>query len=538
MTNVEKIEFLYSKFVSVNTSQASTFNSQIWRQGDQIPSVAPTFDVNGEYKGPSGDVILQKVEHVKMTQVSGFPNAFSSSEVYDIVSYQNGFDDSYSYNFYTKSSNGNYVEIPFQKDGYFFDHDTGILFFPEGRTILYNPASLYVTFVKYVGLKGIDVTSQFSGFPQSGSVGPTGPTGPVGETGPADEFSIRYKGTWSSSLTYSKWDLVKYGGKFFLSTSNTNINTPDNGQFWQAFGIPQLSSSFNYPDYTYWVSPSFSTGAGRFNSIEDVIADINSESFQNTTVVVYPGDYVIYNNLSVRSGVNINFVFYGNVNVSFNDELNYILFNMGSKIEFRGNDFNFVNGELRLLDCNLSVVGGKLNSVTALTTNMADTSRLMMVDSDASYLYIYGSFLSLRSSNIVNKLTMDEVAVVHIEDCMIQARPEDDSTQEKIEIISAVVSGTPPGFGYEFPALLIKNSRILSNGPVLYSTIDPLYGLKLGLISSALYVKDSSVDFLDFSDAMDAIVFDTVINTPYDDTKLVILNFDGQFQTVNANFED
>ena len=133
---------------------------------------------------------------------------------------------------------------------------------------------------------------------------------------------------------------------------------------------------------------------------------------------------------------------------------------------------------------------------------------------------------------------MDEVSVVHIEDCMIQARPDDDPTQEKIEIISAVSSGTPPGFGYENPALLIKNSRVLSNEAVLYSTIAPLYGIQIGLISSALYVKDSATSFLDFSYVMDAFVFNTVVNTTYDITKLQILNINGGFQTIDTNFED
>lgn len=538
MTNSEKIEFLYSKFVSVNKQQTSTFNNQIWRQGNQIPLNLPTFDSNGQYKNSLGDVILEKIDFIKMDQIQNFSNAFSSPEVYDVVSYQNGFDDSYSYKFYTKSSNGSYVEIPFGQGDYFFDHDTGVLFFPEGRSILYNPSSLYISFIKYVGLKGINTASQFSGSPQVGTVGPTGPTGPSGETGLADPFSIRYKGSWSSSQSYSKWDLVKYNGKFFISTTDTNINLPNNGTFWQPFGIPQLSSSFNYPDYTYWVSPGFTTGGGRFNNIEDVVADINTETFVNTTVVIYPGDYVIYNNLSVRPNVNINFVFYGKVNITFNDTLNYLMFNMGSKIEFRGNDFTFTNGNIRLMNCNLSVVGGKLNNVILRTTNLADTSRLMMVNSEASYLYIYGSFLSFRSSNLINKLSMDEISVVHIEDCMIQARPDDDPTQDKIEIISAIDSGTPPGFGYEKPALMIKNSRILSNEAVLYSQIAPAYGLKLGLISSALYVKDGLTDFLDFSDQIQALVYDTVVNTGYDDTKLQILNLNGQFQTVNANFED
>ena len=39
-------------------------------------------------------------------------------------------------------------------------------------------------------------------------------------------------------------------------------------------------------------------------------------------------------------------------------------------------------------------------------------------------------------------------------------------------------------------------------------------------------------------DTMDSFVFDTVINTTYDDTKLQILNINGGFQTIDTNFED
>lgn len=538
MTNSEKIDFLYSKFVSPNDSQTSVFNKQIWAQGNEIPSTIPIFDSNKEYKNSFDEVILKKNEYVKMSLIPGFPDAFSSTSVYDIVSYENGFDQSYEYKFYTKSSNGSYVEVPFGEGGYFFDHDTGILFFPEGRTSLYNPSSLYVTFIQYVGRKGVNTTSQFSGYPQPGPVGPTGPTGQVGVTGPVDPFSLRYKATWSSSVQYSKWDIVKYGGKFFISTINSNTYTPTNGTYWQPFGIPQLSTNFNCPTNTYWVSPSFTQIGERYNDIESVFTSINSNGFTDTTVVVYPGDYQINNHLYLRNNVNVNFVFYGKVNITFGNDAFFMLINNGSKVEFRGTDFTFTNGSIRTLNSSLSVVGGKINNLIAQTTNMSDTSRLMMVNSEASYLTIYGSFCSLRGTNVINKITMDEVSVVHIEDCMIQARPEDDPTQEKIEIVSTAFSNTPPGFGYENPTLLIKNSRILSNEAVLYSTISPQYGMQIGLIASSLYVNDSATSFLDFSDVMDAFVFSTVVNTTFDDTKLQILNINGQFQTIDANFED
>jgi hypothetical protein len=538
MTNSEKIDFLYSKFVSPNRSQTSVFNNQIWSQGDQIPTSLPEFDSNNEYIGVSGEVILKKYEYVRMLPVSGFPNAFSSSDVIDLVSFQNGFDVSYEYKFYSRASNGNYVPIPFGEGDYFFDHDTGVLFFPTGRTRLYNPSSLYVSFIKYVGKKGINVGSQFSGNPQYGPVGPTGPTGETGETGPTSEFSIRYKGSWSSSASYSKWNVVKYNSKFFISTSDSNTYLPLNGKYWQPFGLPQLSSSFNCPDDTYWVSPNFATGSGRFNNIESVFSDINSNALTDVTITLYPGEYQINDNIILRQSVNINIVSYGRVNVSFADESLSLIFSGNNTVEFRGHDLRFTNGNIRLVCSNLSITGGSLPNVVLVTTNMSDTSRLMCVNSEINDLLCYGSFASLRGTNVISGITMDEVSVVHLESCMIQARPQTDIDQYKINLVSAVTSGTPPGFGYENPSLLIKNSRILSNDAIFRSTIDPLYGFVFCTMGSSLYVTDSSTSFLDLSDQIDAFVFNTVVNTTYDDTKLQILNANGEFQTVDANFED
>lgn len=538
MTTAEKIDFLYSKFVSPNPAQTSVFNSQIWTQGGDIPSTLPTFDQNGEYKNVSGDVVLKRYQYVQIEQVSGFPDAFSSETVSDVVSYENGFDRSYEYRFYTKSSNGSYIEIPFGESAYFFDHDTGVLFFPEGRSLLYNPSRLYVSFIKYVGTKGINGLSQFPGHPQYGPVGPTGPTGPTGNTGAVDQFSMRYKGSWSSSTSYSKWDIVKYDGKFFISTSSSNVYHPINGTYWQPFGIPQLSTTFDYPDQTYYLSPGFSPSGPLFNDFESMFSDVNSQSFDDVTVVVYPGIYEIQNNVVVRPGVRMNFIFYGRVNVSFRDDSLSMVFSQGSTIEFRGNDFTFENGRIAFACSNLSVVGGRLSNVVLATTNLSDTSRLMAVNTEMNSLVNYASFASLRGTNVVNTLVLDEVSVTHIDGCMIQARPITEPTQEKIEIVSVATSGSPAGFGFSSPTILVKNSRILSNGAVLKSSFAPQHGFQIGLIASSLYVSDSSTDFLDFTDPVQAFVLDTVVNTPYDETKLQIVNTNGGFQTIEANFED
>lgn len=538
MTTSQKIDFLYSKFVLPDRAQTSVFNSQIWTHGDEIPQTLPTLDPNGVYTSPSGNAILKMVEFEKMDLIPGFQNAFSSANVYDVISSTNGFDETYAYEFYTRSSSGDYVRIPFGDGDYFFDHDTGILFFPSGRPLNYNSNGLYITFIQYIGSKGIDGSSQFPGTPQSGAVGPTGPTGPTGQTGPVDEFSLRYVGQWNSLSIYSKWNIVKYNGMFFISTINSNSYTPINGTFWQAFGIPQLSTTFDTPGQTYWLSPSFTPGNGRFSNIDDIFADINSGSFSDASIIIYPGIYEMNNNIVVRPGVNINFFMYGRIDLQFIDDTRSILFSQGSKIEIRGFDFSITNGSIRLNGSSLSIFGGTVQRIQMSTSDLSNTSRLMITDSELGELYAYGSFALICRTNIINKITMDEVSVVHIEDSMIQARPDTDPSQEKIEVVSVSTSGTPPGFGYQNPCLLFKNSRVLSNSAVIRCTFVPGHGFQLGMISSCLYVKDSSTSFLDITDPIDAFVLGTVVNTSYNETNLNILNQNGGFQTIEANFED
>lgn len=536
MTTQEKIQFLYSKFIA-SGSKSSTFNSEIWTQGDQIPEVCPQFNQAGEYVNSNNELILKKYEYVKLEAIVGYPSAFSSQLADDIVSYEAGFDISYTYRFYTKTSANTYVEIPVGKDDYFLDHDTGILFFAQDRSLQYNPASLYISFIKYAGTKGLNTLSQFPGYPQYGPTGPTGPSGITGETGPTDTLSIRYLGTWNSSVAYAKWNIVKYNNKFFISTANTNTYLPGNGTYWQPFGVPQLSSGFVVPTNAYYISPSFVAGGGLFNNIESAFNDINSQISTDISIVVYPGNYIINNNITVRADVNINIIFYGNSTISFRDDSLFIAFT-NSRVELRGSGFTFTNGTMRLNCSEISSVGGTLPNVELITTNLSTTSRLMATNSTVLGIVCYGSFVSLKGTNVINQLILDEVSVVHIEQCLISANPIGYPDQEKIVIVSCNDSGTPPGFGYEQPTLFIKNSRILSNDAVLLSAFAPLYGFKLGLLASSLYVKDQSTSFLNFSDSIETYVFGTITNTVFDDTKLTILNVDQQIQVIDAMFED
>lgn len=536
MTVSEKIDYLYDKFVNSNGAQTSVFNNQIWSQGDQIPSVIPEFDSSGEYKNSSGQVILKRYEYEKLSPIFGYKNAFSSDIVSDIVSYDNGFDKSYHYKFYSKSNTGSYIEIPFGINGYFFDHDSGILFFPDDITITINPLNLYVTFIKYEGLKGIDVSSQRSSNPQNGSTGPTGATGATGDTGPIKDYSIRYKSTWSSSVTYSKWDLVKYSNKFYLSTIDSNNLTPGTVG-WQPFGTPQLSSGFDFPDNTYWVSPSFTATSTCFSTINEVLDDINSGSLTDVSVIVYPGDYEIPSSVSVKPGVNINFIFKGRVRISFQSDGYKIVFSGGSRINFEGDDYRFMNGEIDLISSNLISNGAVLSSVNLYTNDLSNVSRLSLRNSIIDNIGNYASFTEITESNITNKLTVDDASVTHIFSSLFSARSLDELTQEKIEIINSII---PSGFGLSHPCLLIKNSRILSNGAVLYSEDNPSTSFRICAINSSLYVKDASVSFLDFSDAFSCFILNCLINTTYDNTKIQILNVTDPvfFKYTDAIFND
>lgn len=535
MTVAEKIDYLYRKFAEPNPAQTSVFSDQIWQQGDQIPGICPVFDSNGEYKNSSGEIILKRYQYAQMQPIFGFPNAFSSDTVSDIVSHENGFDNSYEYKFYTKTNSGQYVEIPFGINSYFFDHDSGILFFPDDFSITINPQRLYITFIKYEGIKGLNTSSQSPSSPQNGPTGPTGATGLTGATGPIKDYSIKYKGTWSSSQQYSKWDLVKYANRFYLSETNTNINQPGSSG-WIPFGTPQLSSGFDFPDNTFWVSPSFTATPTCFPGIYEALEAINAGSQEEATITIYPGEYEIPASIPIRSGVNINFIFKGRVRVSFFTDTTKIVFIGGSRVELVGEDFKFTNGEIHLISSNLICETGSLSTVKLYTNTTQDVSRLLLKRSEINDIENYAGFVEINETVLNNKLTIDDQSITHIYSSLFPARPLTEANQEKIEIINTIL----PAYGFSHPCLLIKNSRILSNEAVLYSADVPSQNYSIALLNSSLYVKDGAVSFLDFSDAYNSYVLNCLVNTDHDDTKLNILNVTDpvKFQQTDAIFDN
>ena len=61
-----------------------------------------------------------------------------------------------------------------------------------------------------------------------GPQGPTGPAGPQGATGPAGPVGFKWKGPWSSTISYSQNAAVIYQGSSYLSLINSNRNQPPN----------------------------------------------------------------------------------------------------------------------------------------------------------------------------------------------------------------------------------------------------------------------------------------------------------------------
>lgn len=534
MTNEEKIDYLYTKFISISGSGESTFNSQIWRDSQQIPFTIPTFDGNGLYKDTNGQDILKRVTYAKMERISDSIDAYSSDIVSDVVSYESGFDVSYELSFFKKTYDGSFIKIPFSAEDKFFDPTTGILLILSRNNRLYDSRNIYISCIMYVGRKGLDVQSQFTSYPTLGPTGPTGPTGITGETGPTKEFSMRYKESWNSYTEYEKWEIVEYDDKYYISTVDFNSYPPTVPIYWQPFGIQQVRESFSYPDNTLYVSPSFPNTGVLFSGLEQALDAINNDNRTITTIIVYTGDYTINNTLTMDGGIKLNVFFVGKSTITFSSPTAAINFSAGSVIEFRGVSFSFQNGIIGLSKSSLKCTGGKVHNIEMTTTDSAEVSRLLLADSTVNNIESYASYVSLVRTSIQGKITMDELSTVHVESCWTE-NPE--TGNEIVEIITQVASGVPSGFGMDYPALMIKNSRLVtddSSAIVYTGGTSPLYGLKIGIIKSSLFVGDQSVSVSDYDYSVETLVYDIAYNTSFDQNGIISIS--GQNKYVNSLF--
>ena len=68
----------------------------------------------------------------------------------------------------------------------------------------------------------------------TGPQGDVGPTGPIGLTGPTGPVGSVWRGSWSSSVTYSENDLVEYFGTTYISIISSTNQLPDSSPLlWQ-----------------------------------------------------------------------------------------------------------------------------------------------------------------------------------------------------------------------------------------------------------------------------------------------------------------
>jgi hypothetical protein len=530
MTDQEKIDILYSKYAIVSPNSESVFNSQIWRDGSDIPSNAPSFDQDGFFRNSKGKAILKKLQYVEMRRMSSDKYAFTSSEVYDVVCFDSGFDPSYRVQFFNRTNQGNYIEMPYSQGDVFFDSDSGVLILTNGLKGLYDKNRVYISFIRYEGDKGFNTLSQFPSFPDVGPTGPTGPTGQTGDTGPTKPGSFRYRGSWDVDSSYSRWNVVKYEGKFYFSSVDFNDRSPVDAPFWLPFGAEQFRESFSYPASTVFVSPGFPNISNLASNLQHAFdyIDITGAS----SMIIYPGDYVLEDSIDCAASAQLRMTFIGHVTVSFDGGASHISFTDGSKIELCGNDFSFNDGTISLSDSSLQVNGGKIHDIEMITTGLTDVSRLMLTDSTVNNIICYSSLAIFTRSCIRGTIEMDELSSVRFEACHFTGENEN---QTVIDIISADDSGVPSSYGMSNPSLLIRNSRVISNSSdiIAYTGSSSVqHGLKVGIVSSSMYDTAESGTVNQYDYPVDTLFYDVCHNVSYDSSPIIV--FEGIIQEVNS----
>lgn len=532
MTNQQKIDILYSKYNLVDQASESVFNDQIWRDGSEIPSVAPEFSEDGYYYNAKGKKILQKFEYVEMRRISSEKFAFTGSDVYDVVCFDGGFDVTYRLRFFNRTKEGTYIEMPYSPGDMFFDTDSGVLLFTKDLSSLYDKNRLFVSFVRYEGEKGFNVLSQFPSFPDLGPTGPTGPTGHTGATGPTKVGSLRYKGNWDPDASYGRWNVVKYDDKLYFSSVDFNDRSPDDAPFWLPFGAEQFRSSFSYPASTVFVSPAF-PGIGNLVSTFEEAFDYIDSNGPIFSMIVYPGEYLLNDSIDCTPATELRITFIGHVSITFSDGSSYLAFSDNSRIEMMGGDFSFTNGKITLTKSSLQSRGGSFNDLEMTTTDTSDVSRFFLQDASVHDITCYSSQVLLERCCIRGVVEMDELSCVRLESC--HATGENNGS-DIVNIISADDSGVPSGFGMSNPALLVRNTRILSDGGdiVTYTgSVAPQHGLKIAFVSSSLYDVQGLASVNNYDYFVDTYLYDMSYNTSYDTTSATIV--EGNIEDVNSS---
>lgn len=152
----------------------------------------------------------------------------------------------------------------------------------------------------------------------AGPVGATGAQGPAGATGATGAPGINYRGTWSSSSTYSINDAVSYNGSSYIAlTSNSNVSPTSNPSIWAvlaqqgatgATGATGPTGATGATGATGPAGPAGPTGptgpagpAGTGSSL--TVLDANGNALgtllgqSGTTVTIYKSGYAITVNI-------------------------------------------------------------------------------------------------------------------------------------------------------------------------------------------------------------------------------------------------
>lgn len=182
MPNTTQIaDILFKKQLGLGTTQSGrqffeepirgrsfVVNTQIWKDSDLIPNVAPA----------STSGVVQKLTDYPLVAVGGTSNAFSGALLVDAIPFNWG--DGSSYNYKVKDNAAG--SISFGSNDWTVDTEAGILMFNNGVPSNMPPT---ISFFRYSGNKGLPNTGSFTGVFYPLNTNPSGyiTTGQTGNFG-------------------------------------------------------------------------------------------------------------------------------------------------------------------------------------------------------------------------------------------------------------------------------------------------------------------------------------------------------------------
>ncbi len=174
LSDTQKINILWKKFIagksytadelSFDEESIKSKNNNIFKNVwiDDIPDTNPLSDHSlysnlQEYPFDDSQKTLKKYHKVVLEPARGNnSNKAFKSNIDDIVPSEYG-DGKYQWQLWKKDTSGEYtLPVPYGLKGWYFDKDSGVLFFPNGFPDGINNTNLKpaMTFYKYIGRKG------------------------------------------------------------------------------------------------------------------------------------------------------------------------------------------------------------------------------------------------------------------------------------------------------------------------------------------------------------------------------------------------